>query len=158
MNLRGGESAYWRTTIRAAHALAPVESYARTTIVFVPCSSGIPEATHVPVPAAVPDAPASVCQVILVTPPVPPDAWPVTVMLVEPTLVTIAAGLVTCMEIGDRVAFVVDGGCTDIVAVCEAEACEASKAVTVMLFVPVTRGIPLAVQTPFTTLAEPLND
>src|SRR5690348_12284389 len=79
-------TAYCRTAASAAHALAPVESYARTTIVLVPFKTGMPAATHVPVPTAVPESPASVCHVIFVIPPDPPNACPARVIVGEPVL------------------------------------------------------------------------
>jgi hypothetical protein len=61
------------------------------------------------------------------------------------------------METGVAGAFAAIGVSSVTVALCDVEAArEASKAVTVMLLMPGTRGIPLACQTPFVIVAEPL--
>ena len=63
------------------------------------------------------------------------------------------------METGPADVFFPGATASMTVAVWDTEAArEASKAVTVILFVPATRGIPLASHAPFEIVAEPLED
>ena len=63
------------------------------------------------------------------------------------------------METGPAGVFLAGATASVMVAVWDTEAPrEASKAVTVMLFVPATRGIALASHTPFEIAAEPLEE
>ena len=65
--------------------------------VLVPCNKGMPEATHVPVPDAVPDAPAAVCHVIFAIP-APAEAFPEKVADAALMVTTETAGEVTETE------------------------------------------------------------
>ena len=83
--------------------LAPELSNALITKVFVPTSNGIALAVQRPVPAASPLLPAEVCQVIFLTPPLPPELTPDTVIEVEAVVTTMPAGDCTEIEIGEFV-------------------------------------------------------
>jgi len=58
---------YWRTTVTARQAEAPLASYAFTVIVLMPTSNGMAETLHCWVPVASPDAPVELDQVTNVT-------------------------------------------------------------------------------------------
>ena len=81
--------------------LAPELSNALITKVFVPTSNGIALVVHLPVPAASPLLPDEVCQVTFLTPPLPPELTPETVIEVEAVVTTVPAGDCTEIEIGE---------------------------------------------------------
>lgn len=121
------------------HAELPLESHARMMRVFVPCKRGIPEAIHVPVPDAVPPAPAAVCHVTLAIP-LLAEAFPDTVAEEAFTVTTETEGEVTKMET-EELADGEAGGEKAIVAVWVTLRPPESKVVTLMLFAPETSGI-----------------
>src|SRR4029079_15084296 len=91
---------YWRTATTATQALAPLTSWALIITVVLPCGTGMPVATQVSVPQAVPVAPLEVCQVMEVMP-APPEALPLTVIVELFTVTTGAIGEAIEIVTGD---------------------------------------------------------
>ena len=81
--------------------LMPALSNALITSVLVPTSKGIAVVVHRSVPTAPPLLPAEVCQVIFVTPPLPPELIPETDIAVEVVVTIVPAGDCTEIEIGE---------------------------------------------------------
>ena len=71
---------YFLTTVTARHEVLPAVSLARMVTVFVPTRSGIAGAFHDSVPAATPESPVEVLQVMVATGRFP-FAVPLNVML-----------------------------------------------------------------------------